>query len=164
MSVYPTTLVPILAILAAATAAAAQTASATLSADLGGLARLAFSSTSLSFPDANPDLVPQVASLPPILTITAKARAGAGSAVTLTVQASDDLRSGIDTIPASALTWTAAGPGFTAGTVSRTAPQIVASWIGSGVHIGTQSYAFHNAWTYPSGTYSVSLLYTLSSP
>jgi hypothetical protein len=149
-------------IILVAAPAAAQTATATLSANLGGLAKLSFSSTSLSFPDANPDLVPQVSTVP--LGITAKARASQGETVTLTVLASDDLRSGVDTIPADAITWTAAGPGFTGGTMSRTAPQLVASWTGSGVHAGTQSYLFRNAWTYPTGTYTVSLLYTLTSP
>jgi hypothetical protein len=150
--------------LLAATPAGAQTATVTLSANLGGLARLSLSTASLSFPDADPDTVAQIQALPAQITITAKARATERAVVTLTVQAADDLRSGVDTIPADALTWTAAGPGFTAGAVSRAAPQPVASWIGSGVHVGTQSYLFRNSWSHAVGTYSLSLLYTLSSP
>ena len=98
------------------------------------------------------------------VTITAKGRARAGSTVTLTVQASADLRSGVNTIPASAITWTAAGPGFVPGTLSASAAQLVGSWTGSGVRIGTQDYRFQNLWTYRTGTYTVSLLYTLTSP
>lgn len=154
----------LLLVLLAAAPVDAQTATATLSANLGGLAKLSLSTNSLSFPDADPDTVAQVLAVPAQVTITAKARATEGAAVTLTVQASDDLRSGVETIPAGALTWTAAGPGFLAGAVSRTAPQPVASWTGSGVHTGTQSYRFQNSWSYASGTYTVSLLYTLSAP
>ena len=155
----PTLVVFVLAVVPAA----AQTATATLSANLGGLAKLSFSTNSISFPDANPDIVPLVPASPGPIVITAKTRSAAGGTVTLTVQASDVLRSGLDTIPASAITWTTSGPGYVAGTLSSTAPQLVGSWTGSGVHIGTQNYLLHNLWTYPTGTYSVSLLYTLSS-
>ena len=162
-------LVPILipALFAAKTVtpvAAQVAATATLNANLGGLAKLSFSTNAISFPDANPDLFPQVAAVPAAVTITAKSRASQGGTVTLTVQASDDLRSGLQTISANAITWTGSGPGFTTGTLSRTSPQIVASWSGSGVRTGTQSFMFKNLWTYPTGTYTVSLLYTLTSP
>ena len=151
-------------VLFAATPAIAQTASATLSADLGPLAKLSLSTTSLSFPDSNPDMFPQVQASSGAVMITAKGRAAANSTVSLTVLAAADLRSGVNTIPASALTWTAAGPGFVAGTLSATVPQVVGSWTGSGVRVGTQDYRFQNLWTYATGTYTVSLLYTLTSP
>jgi hypothetical protein len=154
----------LLAVAAGATHLAAQTVTATFNANLGGVAKLSLSSNSLSFPDANPDLFPQVQASTGTMTVTAKARANAGATVTLTVQAADDLRSGVDTIPATALTWTASGPGFVAGTVSRAAPQLVGSWSGSGVRTGTQLYQFQNSWNYASGTYTVALLYTLSTP
>lgn len=141
---------------------AAQTVTATLSANLGSLAKLSVSSSSLAFPDGDPDVFPQLDAAP--VTITAKARATEGSTIALTVQASDDLRSGLVTIPADALSWVATGSGFRSGTVSRTAPQVVASWTGSGVRVGTQTYTFRNRWSYAAGTYSVSLLYTLTSP
>lgn len=98
------------------------------------------------------------------ITITAKARASLAATVTLTVIAADDLRSGLDTIPASALTWIGSGAGFVNGTVSRATPQVVGSWTGSGIRTGTQTYRFQNSWSYRTGTYSVSLLYTLVSP
>jgi hypothetical protein len=143
---------------------AAQSAPATLSAAIPPMARLSFSTNSISFPDADPDLFPQVSAIQGPIAITAKARASQGALVTLTVQANDDLRSGVTVLPASLVTWTAAGPGFNAGTLSRAAPQIVASWTGSGVRSGTQSYQFENRWTHPSGTYTVTLVYTLSVP
>lgn len=143
---------------------AQSTASGTLSVNITSVAALSISSATLTFPDADPDLVPQVPSSQGPLTVTARARAARNATVTLTVLAADDLRSGISTIPAGALTWTGTGAGFVSGTVSRTAPQLVASWSGSGNRTGAQDYRFRNQWTYPSGTYSVTLLYTLTAP
>jgi hypothetical protein len=142
---------------------AAQTDTATLNANLSGIARLTFSSNNLVFPDSDPDTVPLVPASGGPVTITAKARATQGGQVTLTLQADGDLRSGIDTLPASELTWTATGPGFVNGTVSAATPQTVASWVGSGVHTGTQSFLFRNLWTHPTGTYTLTLTYTLSA-
>lgn len=144
--------------------ASAQVDTATLNATIGGVARLTLSTTSLTFVDADPDSVPDIPATPPAITITAKARAAAGSQVTLTAQATDDLRSGLDTIPASQISWTATGPGFVSGALSRTAPGTVAVWGGSGVRTGTQSYSFRNLWTYPAGTYTLTVIYTLSAP
>jgi hypothetical protein len=144
--------------------AAAQSATATLSMPLPSLARLSLSANSLTFPDADPDLVPHVPALQGPVTITAKARAPQGDVVTLTVQASDDLRSGITVLPASLVTWAGSGPGFVSGTLSASAAQLVATWTGSGVHTGTQTYLFENRWTHPTGIYTVTLVYTLSVP
>lgn len=146
------------------TPASAQTQSGTVTATVSTIAKLTVSSTTLTFPDANPDLAPQVAPLQGALSITAKARATSGSQIVLTVQASDDLRSGLDVIPASAIAWTAAGSGFNAGTLSKTAPVALAQWTGSGVRTGTQTLSLQNLWTYTTGTYSCTLLYTLTGP
>ena len=144
--------------------AAAQVDTATLNATIGGFARLTLSTNSITFADADPDAVPDIPANPPAITITAKARATAGSQVTLTAQATDDLRSGLDTIPASNVIWTATGAGFLPGTLSRMAPRPVAAWNGSGVHSGAQSYSFRNLWTYAAGTYTLTVVYTLSAP
>jgi len=154
----------LIASLAIAAPAGAQTATSTFSANLGGIAKLSFSSNALSFPDADPDTVPLIAAAGGAITVTAKARASLSATVTLTVLAADDLRSGVDTIPASALTWIGSGAGFVNGTVSRATPQVVASWTGSGIRTGTQTYRFQNSWSYRTGTYTVSLVYTLVSP
>ena len=141
-----------------------QTASATLSLNIGSHARVAFASTTLMFPDADPDLVPLVSGVPQSVEITAKARTPRNAQVSLTLQAGDDLRSGINTLPASLIKWTAAGSGFVPGTLDRASAQTVAMWTGSGVRSGTQSFAFENRWTHPPGTYSVTLIYTMSTP
>lgn len=136
----------------------------TATATIGTLAKLAVSPATLSFPDANPDAMPQIASATGPITITAKARANPGATITLTLLASDDLRSGIDTIPATALTWTASGPGFVGGTVSRSDSQTVGTWVNSGVRTGTQAFTLANSWSHTTGTYTVRLVYTLTAP
>jgi hypothetical protein len=147
-----------------ATPAKAQTSTATLSADIRTLAKLTLSTSSVSFPDADPDLVAQVPALGGPIAITAKSRATGVAQVILTVVAADDLRSGIQVIGASAITWTATGAGFQPGTLGKTAPVTLAQWTGSGVRSGTQQLMFRNLWTYATGTYTVSLTYTLTSP
>jgi hypothetical protein len=149
---------------APAARAAAQASTATLSADVGGLAKLNLSSTSVSFPDAEPDAVPQIPTSGGAILITAKSRALPGMQVVLTLQAADDLRSGVNVISASNISWTATGAGFTAGTLSKVSPVTLAIWTGSGVRAGSQQLYFRNLWTHPTGTYTVSLLYTLSAP
>ena len=100
-------------------------------------------------------IVPQVPGVPGPLVITVKARATLNATIRLSVLASDDLRSGVRTIPASNITWTATGVGFVPGTLNRTTPQTVGSWIGSGVRTGSQSLFFGNVWTHPTGTYTL---------
>ena len=148
----------------AADAQSTLSATATLSASFGSQARLSLSPASLTFADADPDTAPQVPALPGPIAITARARATRNTVVTLTVQANDDLRSGVTVLPASLISWTATGTGFVAGTLSRTSPQVVGTWVGSGIRTGTQSFLFENRWSHPTGTYSVTLVYTLASP
>jgi hypothetical protein len=144
--------------------AANLTRAANATATVNALAKLTLSSSSLAFPNSDPDTVPNIPAAGGPLTITAKARTSIGSAVTLVVQASADLRSGLDTIPISRLNWTAAGTGFVDGTMSATAAQPVASWVGSGSWTGSQSYTLVNAWSYAIGTYTTTLTYTLTAP
>jgi hypothetical protein len=144
--------------------AAGQAVSATFSSSMPPLARLSLSANNVSFPDADPDLVPLIPAAGGPVTITAKARATPNELVTLTVLAADDLRSGVNVLPVSLITWTASGPGFVNGTLSRSAAQLVATWPGSGVRAGTQTYRFENRWTHASGVYTVTLTYTLTSP
>ena len=81
----------ILVSLASTAPRAAQTATATLSADLGPIAKLSFSSTTLSFTDADPDALAQVPASGGPITITAKARAAQGQVV-MTVLANGNPR------------------------------------------------------------------------
>jgi len=149
---------------APAARAAGQPATATLSATISPQASLTLSTASLVFPDADPDVLNQVPAAGGAVTISAKARATEGQAIVLTVLASSDLRSGLDVIPASNVTWTASGAGFVPGTLSATVPAQVATWTGSGVRSGSQQYFFRNVWTHPTGTYTATLVYTLSAP
>ena len=150
---------------APAARAAAQPSTATLSATISPQAGLTVSSASLSFPDADPDALGQVPAAGGPLLITAKARATAGQAIVLTLVASGDLRSGVDVLAASNITWTATGAGFVAsGTVSATVPAQLASWTGSGLRSGAQQLFFRNLWTHPTGIYTTSIIYTLSAP
>jgi hypothetical protein len=126
--------------------------------------RMSFSVTSVTFPDADPTTTPFVPSVPVGVTISVRARIPRNSQVTLTVQSTDDLRSGVTVLPASLITWTVTGSGFAGGTLSRSAPQLVGSWVGSGVRTGIQNYRFENRWTHPAGIYSATLVYTLASP
>ena len=142
----------------------AQTRTATMTATIAVVARLSLSPAAISFPDSNPDTLPQVVAGPGPVSIVAKARAPYNGAVLLTILASDDLRSGVTTIPAGRITWTASGAGFVAGTLNKITAQSVGSWVGSGVYSGTQSFLFANLWTDPTGTYSTTMVYTLSVP
>ena len=153
-----------LALLLAQGAAGPQTASATLSLNLGSHARVALAATTLMFPDADPDLVPSVTAVPQSIEITAKSRTPRNAQVSLTLQAADDLRSGVNTLPASLIRWAATGSGFVPGTLNRASAQTVATWTGSGVRSGSLSFAFENKWTHPPGIYSVTLIYTMSTP
>jgi hypothetical protein len=147
----------------AASVAGAQTRTATFNVSIAGSARLTISPTSLTFPDSDPTSVPTVAAQPGPVAITVKARATVNTPVRLTLGATDNLRSGVVTIPASAVTWTATGTGFSGGTLSLGA-QTVGNWIGSGVRTGTQSFLFANSWSYAVGTYTLSMQYTVVSP
>lgn len=138
--------------------------SATATVTVAALAKLSLSSTTLSFPDANPDMVPAIPSTGGPITITTRVRATPGSTVTLSVQASDDLRFGTATIPASAVRWTTTGNGFQHGTMNRTVAQNVGTWVGSGHRVGTQAFTLANSWNYATGSYSTTFVYTLSAP
>lgn len=154
----------LLLVLTAADGVFAQNSIALLLVTLPTQARLSLSSSAITFPDADPELTPLVPAVPSGITVSARARVPRNSQITLTVQSTDDLRSGVTVLPASLVTWTATGAGFTAGTMSRTAPQLLGRWTGSGAHTGTQTYRFENRWTHPVGVYSATLVYTLASP
>jgi hypothetical protein len=126
-------------------------------------AKLTVSSATLTFPDADPDTVARIPASEGPLTVTVASRSTSGSAIVLTVQASDDLRSGLATIAVSALTWTASGIGFLGGTMSKTA-QTVGSWTTTGNSTGVLTFGFANGWTYSVGSYCTTITYTLTVP
>jgi len=126
--------------------------------------KLTVSATTLTFPNSDPDSVPQIPASEGPVTITANARNEGTNQIILSVQASDDLRSVLNVIPISALTWTATGTGFTGGTMSTSTARTAASWSTSGSYTGTMSFLLANSWNYPVGNYGTMLTYTLSTP
>ena len=144
--------------------AASATSNVTLAATVSATAKLSVSSATVTFANADPDTTPSIAATEGGITITAKAKTSAGSAVTLTLLASADLTSGGDTIAITNMTWTVGGAGFVAGTMNKTTAQTVASWTSSGDRTGTQNFALANSWSYPTGAFSASATYTLSAP
>lgn len=139
-------------------------ATAALSVSIGSHGRVTVTSLTLVFPNASPDETPVVPATPAAVTVTSKARTPSNAQVILTVQAADDLRSGTTTLPSSLIQWEASGPGFVGGTLSRDDASLVATWAGSGVHAGSLRFGFQNSWTHPPGTYSVTIVYTMSMP
>lgn len=146
-------------------AAAQRTRSRSVTATfvVGSQARLTVSSTALTFPNADPDTIAQIPASQGPLTLTVASRSTPGSVIVLTVQASSDLRSGLATIPVSALTWAASGTGFLGGTMSQVA-QTAGSWTTTGNATGMLTFSFRNAWTYPVGSYGTTITYTLTVP
>jgi hypothetical protein len=158
------TVIALVAACAVCLDAASRTRSATGRITVGALAKLSISTTSISFGSENPDTTPQIQAGGGAITITTKVRTTVGSTVSLSVLASDDLRSSSATIPISAVTWAVTGAGFVAGTMNKTVAQSVGSWVSSGARSGTQTYQLANSWTYATGSYSATFTYTLSAP
>lgn len=150
-------------VLGASTSAFAQaTANGAIgvTANVAAKAKLTLGTAAIAFADADPDTTP-------VMTATAvdiDVKARTSGAVTLTVLATGDLVSGSNTIGISNLTWAATGSGYQAGTSNKTVAQTVGAWAGSGSPIGTQTYSLPNSWTYATGTYTVTLNYTLTAP
>lgn len=152
-------------LMGSSSAFAQQTAGASIAvtAHVDAKAKLTLSQSSINWLDADPDVVGTFDSGP--ITVDVKARTSAGGAVTVTVLADGDLVSGSDSIPVNTLAWTATGTGFTAnGANSWTTAQTLGSWTNSGNHNGSQTLTLPNLWTYKTGTYTVTLNYTLTAP
>lgn len=147
-------------------AATTNTDSATLniSATVNAKAKLTVDSTTVTFPDADPESGALIPASEGAIGVHAKVRVGTSPA-TLTWIAADDLKSGTDTITIDNVTWTATGTGFTVnGTLNKTTAQSVGSWAGSGSYDGTISPFLTNSWNYKAGSYAVSSTLTLSAP
>ena len=125
-------------------------------------AKLAIGTGTITFNDADPDVVTTFTSAP--VSLDVKARTTAGGAVTLTVQAAGNFTNGSSNIPLNTLQWTATGTGYQAGSSDSTTPQTVGTWTGSGHQSGSHTYTLPNSWSYATGTYNVTLNYTLATP
>lgn len=162
------TLVLGIALLALAAAqplvATSATSNLTVNATVSAMASLSIGSAAINFPDANPDSTPSIAATQNPVAVDAKGKTSAGSSITLTLVAADDLTSGSDTIAISNVTWTASGVGFVEGTMNKTSAQAVGSWTNSGNRSGSLSFALANSWAYATGTYSTTATFTLTAP
>ena len=138
----------------------------TINAEVKNLSKLELDSTTVTFEvgGLSPDDAPVINSSPSQISVTAKARTGAKNNVTLTVLATGELISGTDIVAINNVNWTATGPGFAQGTMSKTSPQPVGSWIGSGIHPGRISFQLINRWNYAKGDYAITTVFTLTAP
>jgi len=133
-----------------------------VTANVAAKAKLTLGVGSFTFADADPDATATMTSS--AVSVAVNARTSPTGAVTLTVLASGDLDSGSATIAINNLTWTSTGAGFQPGTSNKTTAQTVGGWTGSGSRTGGQTFSLPNSWTYATGTYTVTLNYTLTSP
>lgn len=118
------------------------------------------SALTVNFPDADPDTSPTLTAAP--IAVVAKGKTSAAGHITLTVQASQVLTSGTDTIPLTNITWGANG-NLSAG-ILDTAAVTIGDWLGSGNRSGSHTYVLANSWTYATGNYSTVVTYTLTAP
>lgn len=125
-------------------------------------AKLQLGAASITFNDADPDVVTTFTSAP--ISVDVKARTTSGGAVTLTVQAAGNFTNGSSNIPLNTLQWTATGTGYQGGSSDSTTPQTVGNWTSSGHQSGSHTYTLPNSWSYATGTYNVTLNYTLATP
>ena len=127
---------------------------------------LSLSPRVITFPSSDPDTVPVISSAP--VQIDYRVRQNdPGGPWALTVLAAGDLVSGSSSVAISNVTWIATpAPPFQNGTLSKTVAQRVAS--GSGnlnpAAIGSITFLLANSWTYSTGTYTQTVLFTLSAP
>jgi hypothetical protein len=135
----------------------------TVSARVNSQAKIILSTNALNFVTFYHEFEDIVTANENPVSITAKARTGSSSTVTLTFLAADDLRSTHQTIPISNITWTSTGDGFQNGTMSKTTPQTVGRWTGAGSHSGTLSFSLQLT-NQNSAEYTSSGTFTLIAP
>jgi hypothetical protein len=154
------------AFLACASTAHAQLATASIQAtvNVGNQARLTVIGT-VAFPDSDPDTVTSIASTGTV-NVSARARVAPSQGLIVTVQAQDAFFDmGTNTIPATAMSWTATGTSFLlTGSVTSASATNVASWNGPASQTGVQTYNLANSWNYAPGIHDLTLTYTLATP
>jgi hypothetical protein len=126
---------------------------------------LSLSPLVVTFPSSDPDAVPVVAAAP--MQVTYRVRQNNLAPWSLTVLAGGDLISGASRVDISNVTWVATpAPPFQNGTLSKTVAQRVASGTGNVNPDTTGSITFRlsNSWTYSTGVYTQTILFTLSTP
>ena len=125
---------------------------------------LSVSPISITFPAMDPDSAPLLFSAP--VQVTYRVRGNNGP-WTLSVLAGGDLNSGGATVDISNITWVATpAPPFQSGTLSKTIAQTLASGRGNVPVAATGQITFRlaNLWTYTAGTYTQTVVFTLTAP
>jgi hypothetical protein len=126
---------------------------------------LSLSPAVITFPSSDPDTVPLISAAP--VQVTYRIRANGSSPWSLTVLAAGDLVAGASRVDISNVTWVATpAPPFQNGTLSKTVAQRVASGNGN-VNpdtLGSITFLLANSWTYNTGSYTQTVLFTLSAP
>lgn len=118
----------------------------------------------VTFPPADPDVVPLVSSTPVQIRYRVRQYEGQWS---LTIVAMGDLISGASTVDISNVTWVATpAPPFENGTLSKTVAQRLASGTGptNPAREGQITFRLANSWNYNAGLYTQTILLTLSTP
>lgn|GEM_PF-2154762 len=127
-------------------------------------ARLTLGVGGLSFPSADPDVIPLVEATENPVSVDVWVR-GSGSGISnLSCFAAGDLVSGSAVIPIDRVSWVAQGNGFISGVMSKIDSQPVGQWFGKNVNAhGSLSFRLLNSWNYETGFYTQSMTYTLIS-
>ena len=123
------------------------------------------SPSTITFANADPDTTPSIAA--PSITVSYRVRQNGGGSWRITLLAGGDLTAGSATIPITSITWTATpAPPFQSGTMSRTLAQTLASGSGNVQQSTNATVVFRlaNSWTHNAGTYSASIVFTLTAP
>ena len=128
---------------------------------------LSVSPRTITFPSANPDTTPTISAAPITVSVRVRQLLPILGQWHLSILANGDLVSGGSTIPLTTITWTATpAPPFQNGAMSRTTAQRMA---GGSANVnpeldGSVTFKLVNAWTYTAGTYTQTVVFTLSSP
>jgi hypothetical protein len=125
---------------------------------------LSVSPASITFASADPDLSASVAAAPVVIRVRVRQNSGPW---TLTVLAGGDLIAGPATVDITNVSWTATpAPPYQNGTLSKTVAQRMASGTGNvnPAANGSVTFRLANSWTYSAGTYTQTLIFTLSAP
>jgi hypothetical protein len=159
-----TAVVALVLLMGTSTFAANATQTLTINATVAARAELTLAPTTISFADASPTTSPTIAANSTV-AVTAKVRTAANSTATLVAASSGNLTSGSDTIPINAVSWTASGVPFIAGTLNAVTAQSAATFAsGSGSYNGTYTFTLANSWSYNVGSYAATVTYTLTAP
>lgn len=141
------------------------TSNLTINATVSARASLTISTNNITFPAADPDTTSSIEANENPVTVTCKGQTSQGSTITLTCRAQGDLvEGGGASIDIDNVTWTHTGSGYQDGTMSTSTDVSVGSWTNSGNRSGDLYFYLANSWSYNVGSYSATVVYTLTVP